>query len=205
VKWGGFVYGKDKQGRAAPEQFRANLARIEVVVRNQDSREYDMFDSDDFYAYQGGMIASVTALKGDSPTNYFGDTSDPERPAVRRLESEAKRILRTRVLNPKWIKSMRSYGYRGATEFTQIVDTAFGWDATSHVLDDWSYEQITDSYVLDDEMQKWFAEVNPYALQNITRRLLEAIDRELWEADDEMRQQLRQVYLSMEGVIEEAM
>lgn len=205
VKWGGFVYGKGKQGRAAPEQFRANLARIEVVVRNQDSREYDMFDSDDFYAYQGGMIASVTALKGEAPTNYFGDASDPERPAVRPLEDEAKRILRTRVLNPKWVESMRSYGYRGATEFAQIVDTAFGWDATSHVLDDWSYERITDVYVLDEEMQKWFAEVNPYALQNMTRRLLEAIDRDLWDADDEMRQRLRQVYLSMEGVIEEAL
>lgn len=205
VTWGGYVYGQGKQGKAAQEQFRTNLARVEVVVRNQDSREYDMFDSDDFFAYHGGMIASVTVLKGSAPTKYFGDSSDPERPVVRHLDLEAKRVLRTRLLNPKWVQAMKSYGYRGATEFAQVIDTAFGWDATSDVLDDWSYEQLGNVYVLDEEMQKWFAEVNPYALQNMTKKLLEAIDRDLWDASEETRQQLRQVYLGMEAVIEEAL
>lgn len=52
-------------------------------------------------------------------------------------------------------------------------------------------------------MQEWLKDVNPHALLNISERLLEAIDRNMWNATDEMKQKLREVYLEIEGMIED--
>ncbi len=51
-------------------------------------------------------------------------------------------------------------------------------------------------------MQEWFKEVNPFALQNITERLLEAVKRGMWEAGPEMVAELQGIYLDIEGELE---
>ena len=80
----------------------------------------------------------------------------------------------------------------------------FGWDATVEVVEDWMYEKLAEKYVLDKKMQEWFKEVNPYALQNMVERFLEAIERGLWNAADDMKNQLQRIYLDIEGLIEKA-
>jgi len=110
----------------------------------------------------------------------------------------------SRRLNPKWIESMQRHGYKGAGDLSRAVDIAFGWDATAEVLDDWMYEELAKKYALDKKMQDWLKEVNPYALQNIAERLLEAIQRDMWQATDEMKQELQNIYLDIEGVLEES-
>jgi cobaltochelatase CobN len=64
------------------------------------------------------------------------------------------------------------------------------------------YEDIAEKFVLDKEMQEWLKDVNPYALQNMTERLLEAIQRELWNASDEMKEELQQIYLDIDAFLE---
>ncbi|RLE14044.1 cobalamin biosynthesis protein CobN [Candidatus Aerophobetes bacterium] len=203
VTWGGYVYGKKKYGRLAPEDFKKRLSVMDIAVKNVDTREYDMMDSDDFYSYHGGMIAAVKAFKGKSPRSYIGDSSDPERTKVRTAEEEAKYVFRARVLNPRWIKSMQRHGYKGAGDISRMVDIAFGWDATAEVLEDWMYEELAKKYALDKNMQEWFKKVNPYALQNITERLLEAIKRGMWQAEEKMKKELQKIYLDIEGILEE--
>jgi cobaltochelatase CobN len=66
------------------------------------------------------------------------------------------------------------------------------------------YEELANKYVLDEKMQEWLKEVNPYALQNMTERLLEAIERGLWNASEEMKRELQQLYLQIEGLLEGA-
>jgi cobaltochelatase CobN len=83
------------------------------------------------------------------------------------------------------------------------MDVVLGWDATAEVVEDWMYEKIARAYALDPEMQQWMKEVNPFALQNILDKLLEAIGRGMWEAEDQMEEQLKSAYLEMEGEIEE--
>jgi len=156
VTWGGYVYGKKKYGRLAPEDFKKRLSVMDIAVKNVDTREYDMIDSDDFYSYHGGMIAAIKAFKGKSPRSYIGDSSDPERTKARSAEEEAKHVFRARVLNPRWIKSMQRHGYKGAGDISRMVDIAFGWDATAEVLEDWMYEKLTKKYALDKNMQEWF-------------------------------------------------
>ncbi|PIZ18688.1 MAG: hypothetical protein COY50_14050, partial [Deltaproteobacteria bacterium CG_4_10_14_0_8_um_filter_43_12] len=90
-----------------------------------------------------------------------------------------------------------------AGDISHMMDVVLGWDATAEVIDDWMYKKIAEKYALDPAMQKWMKEVNPYALQNILDKLLEAISRGMWNADKEMEKSLREAYLEMEGQIEE--
>jgi len=204
VVWGGYAYGRKNYGVSVPEQFKKRLSQLDLTVKNEDTREYDMLDSDDFYSFHGGMIAAVRAFRGKAPRSYCGDGSDPDRVKIRSTAEETKFIFRARILNPKWIESMKRHGYRGAADLSRAVDVAFGWDATAEVLEDWMYEELARKYALDRGMQEWLKEVNPYALQNIAERLLEAIERGMWRATEEMRRKLRDVYLSIEGVLEES-
>ncbi|HOT07404.1 MAG TPA: cobaltochelatase subunit CobN [Methanotrichaceae archaeon] len=203
VKWGGYAYGRKNFGATVPDEFRRRLCRLDLTVKNEDTREYDMLDGDDFYSYHGGMIAAVKALKGELPRSYCGDSSDPDRVKTRSTVEETKHIFRARILNPKWIKSMQRHGYKGAGDISRMVDIAFGWDATAEVLEDWMYEELASKYALDKEMQEWLKDVNPHALQNIAERLLEAAERGMWQASDEMKEELRDVYLEIEGWIED--
>lgn len=108
-----------------------------------------------------------------------------------------------RLLNPSWLESMKWHSYKGAADISRAVDIAFCWDATAEVLEDWMYEKLAEKYVLDEEMQQWLRKVNPHALQNIAERLLEAAERGMWQASSEMKQQLRDIYLEIEGLIED--
>lgn len=202
VTWGGYAYGRKNYGLTAPEQFKKRLSKLDLTVKNEDTREYDMLDGDDFYSYHGGMIAAVKAFKGVPPRSYSGDSSDPERVKIRSTAEEAKHIFRSRILNPRWIESMQRHGYKGAGDLSRMVDIVFGWDATAEVLEDWMYEELAKKYALAPQMREWFKAVNPWALQNIAERLLEAVERKMWAAAPEMVEQLKEIYLDIEGEIE---
>ena len=99
---------------------------------------------------------------------------------------------------------MKRHGYQGAADLSRTLDTVFGWDATVEAVEDWMYKDLAKKYVLDAEMQQWLKEVNPYALQNMVERLLEAVERNMWQASEDMKKQLQQLYLSVEGLLEDS-
>ncbi|MGD6809352.1 MAG: cobaltochelatase subunit CobN [Candidatus Bathyarchaeia archaeon] len=202
VTWGGYAYGRNNFGKSAPDQFKHRLGNVNLTVKNDNTREYDILDSDDWYDAHGGMISAVKTFKGEAPNSYCGDSSDPDRVKVRSTAEETKHVFRSRLLNPKYIESMKRHNYHGAADLSRSMDFVFGWDATVEAVDDWMYEDLAKKYVLDPEMQRWFKEVNPYALQNMTERLLEAIKRGMWQASDDMKKQLQQLYLNIEGLLE---
>ena len=203
--WGGHAYGRGLDGRPAREDMEASYRRIRLAVKNTDSREHDIADSDDYYQYHGGMIATVRALTGAAPHAYIGDSTRPDSVRTRSLAQESARVFRSRVVNPRWIQAMRRHGYKGAFELAATVDYLFGWDATTGVVADWMYEQLAASYVLDPETRQFLETSNPWALRGITERLLEAADRGLWEAPAEPTlEALRTIYLQVEGQLEEA-
>lgn len=203
VNWGGYAYGKNASGVDARNEFKQRLAVVEVALHNQDNREHDIFDSDDYLQFHGGMIASIRSLTGKQPKGYFGDTQNPERAAVRNLKEEVLRVFRSRVVNPKWLDSIKKHGYKGGLELTTTVDYIFGYDATAQVVDDWMYQQIAETYALDRDMQQFFEKNNPWALHTITERLLEAAQREMWDAPAETLHALQELYLQSETMLEE--
>ena len=202
--WGGFAYGRDLDGREARADMETSYRRIAVAAHNTDTLEHDIADSDDYFQYHGGMIATVRALTGQSPRAYIGDSTRPDTVRTRSLAEETARVFRARVVNPRWVEAMKRHGYKGAFELAATVDYLFGYDATAGVVEDWMYERLTQAYVLDESMREFFARSNPWALHGITERLLEAAERKLWDTPDpQTLAALRQAYLETEGDLED--
>ena len=201
--WGGFAYGRGLDGAPATDEMNRAYRRIQVAAKNTDTREHDIADSDDYFQYHGGMVATVRALTGQDPAAYIGDNTRPDQVRTRSLSEETTRVFRARVVNPRWMSAMRRHGYKGAFEMAATVDYLFGYDATAHVMADWMYEQLTAQYVLDPENRKFMDESNPWALHGMTERLLEAVGRGMWaEPDPATIDALRQVLLETEGDLE---
>ena len=203
VNWGGYAYSRALQGGDQREAFRVRLSGVQVALHNQDNREHDIFDSDDYLQFHGGMIATIRALTGQQPRHYFGDSHNPARAQVRDLKEETLRVFRSRVVNPKWLDSIQRHGYKGGLELTATVDYLFGYDATAQVMDDWMYQQVAQTYAFDPQIQAFLQEANPWALNAIAERLLEAAGRGMWEAPETgTLEGLRELYLHSESLLE---
>jgi len=203
LAWGGYAYGKDADGVDARPVFAERLKSVQVALHNQDNREHDIFDSDDYFQFHGGMVASIRALTGAQPRAYFGDSSRPDAVQVRDLREEALRVYRSRVINPKWLESIKRHGYKGGLELTATVDYIFGFDATAQIAPDFVYEGLAEHYALSQDMRDFLGLANPWALNAIAERLLEAAKRELWESPAaETLEALRGVLLESETLLE---
>lgn len=203
VRWGAHAYGEKASGAFVPALFTRRLATLDVTVKNEDNREVHMLNSDDFNAYHGGMIAAVRSFKGKAPRSYCGDSSDRQHAALRSLEEEFKRLFRGEVMNPKYIEGMKQHGYKGAADLAGTVAYCYEWDATSEVMENWMYDGLARKYALDEQMRQWMQDVNPWALQRIAEKLLEAAQRNMWQADEQTLQELERLYLSIEGELED--
>ncbi len=87
--WGGYAYGRGLDGRPARDEMETAYKRIAVAAKNTDTREHDIADSDDYFQYHGGMVATVRALRGTAPEAYIGDSTRPE--SVRTARSSRRR------------------------------------------------------------------------------------------------------------------
>ena len=180
IVWGGYAYGGEAEGAAEHAMFETRLRGVEAVVHNQDNREHDLLDSDDYYQFEGGMAAAVHHLSGSRPAVWHNDHSRPESPRVRRLEEEIARVVRARVVNPKWIRGVMRHGYKGAFEMAATVDYLFAFAATARAVGDHHFDAVFEAYVEDREVRAFFNENNPAALREIAERLAEAVERGLW-------------------------
>lgn len=203
TRWGAHAYGAGSEGAYLPDSFKRRMAQIELTVQNVDHRESSMLSGDDYNNYRGGMIAAVRSYRGSMPRNYVSDSSDRSKVQLRSLTEELKRWFRGEAMNPKYIEGMKKHGYKGAGDLATYVAVSYQWDATSEIMEDWMYEKYAAKYALDKEMQEWMRQVNPWALHRITEVLLEAQQRGLWQAKQETRQALQELFLSMEGDLEE--
>lgn len=207
LNWGGYAYGNDQeseQGVQAKQAFQDRLSKLDVVVHNQDNREHDILDSDDYYQFQGGMSNAVTVLSNSEPIVYHNDHSNPVAPKIRTLKEELNRVIRSRVLNPKWISAMREHGYKGAFEMAASVDYLFAYDATTNLIDDYQYQKVADALIFDQVNKSFMQQHNINALEEMAERLLEATQRGLWQEPGEYRDKLQDLLLDIDGRKEEA-
>jgi cobaltochelatase CobN len=198
LNWGGYAYGSHSEGTPARAQFAERLEQMQAVLHNQDNREHDILDSNDYYQFQGGMLAAVETLRGAKVASYHGDNSQPDTPRIRTLKEELNRVVRARAANPKWIEGMKRHGYKGAFELAATIDYLFAFDATSELVDDHQYVLLTDAYLLDKHTREFIQQHNPGALQDILERLLEAQQRGLWQHPGEYREALENLLIDSE-------
>ncbi|MDR5857534.1 cobaltochelatase subunit CobN [Caballeronia sp. LZ062] len=199
---GGYAYSQGGDGVEARSSFGTRLSTLDVVLQNQDNREHDLLDSNDYHQFQGGMVAAVRYLSGVQPQAYNADHSNPAAPRMRTLNEEIARVVRSRVVNPKWIDGVKRHGYKGASELSATVDYLFGYDATARVVSDHQYALVTDAYVNDAGTRDFIARHNPHALQSICERLLEAMQRGLWQEPGDYQQAVTQHLLDVEQQLE---
>ena len=181
ITWGAYAYGTREKGENNEALFKRRLASIEAVIHNQDNREHDLLDSDDYYQFEGGMSAAVETQSGAKPRVYHNDHSRPERPIIRTLDEEVSRVMRSRVVNPKWINGVKRHGYKGAFEIAATVDYMFAFAATTGAVKSHHFDLAHEAFIADDATRAFIAENNPDALREIAARLQEAIARGLWQ------------------------
>ncbi|WP_172641516.1 cobaltochelatase subunit CobN, partial [Pseudomonas syringae] len=198
LNWGGYAYGAADEGTPARQRFAQRLSQVQAVLQNQDNREHDLLDSNDYYQFQGGMLAASESLSGQKTASYHGDHSQPDLPKIRTLKEELNRVIRSRAANPKWIEGVKRHGYKGAFEMAATVDFLFAFDATTELIDDHQYALLADAYLLDSATRDFIAQHNPDALRDMTERMLEAQQRGLWQEPGEYQQALEDLLLDIE-------
>jgi len=200
--YGEYAYGIGRHGERKPDAFRHKLMNMDVTVKNSVSREYDMFDNDDVYTDLGGFNAAVKSVRGEMPMSIIGFSADTSNIKTKTIDEEGRYIFRSKINNPKWFEGLKPHGFKGAQEISKMTEFVFGWDATSDIIEGWEYKSIADNFLFNKENAEWFRDANPYAMMEVTSRLLEAIFREMWDADDETRQRLQELYEDLEGELE---
>ena len=215
LAWSGWRYGSDpsRDGdgidgetiavRADRPGLERRLATVQVVLHNQDNREHDLLDSDDYYQFHGGLSAAAESLSGRPPRLWFADHSRAGRPRLHPLEKEFDKVLRSRLLNPRWIEAMGEHGYKGGFEMAASLDYLFAYDASTGRVPDWSYGALQQCWLEDPQVLAALRRSNPWALRDMAERLLEAHSRGLWEgASPEQLTSLAQLLLSSEALTE---
>jgi cobaltochelatase CobN len=211
LAWSSWRYdseGPDPSAEVVPRADRQGLvdrlATVQVVLHNQDNREHDLLDSDDYYQFQGGLSAAVERVRGERPGLWFADHSRSQNPRVHRLEKELDKVIRSRLLNSRWMEGMQRHGYKGGFEMAASLDYLFAYDASTGRVPDWSYGAICDHWLRSETILAFLRAANPWALRDMAERLLEAHHRGLWEGSTpEQLNHLRDLVLASEALIEQ--
>jgi len=83
------------------------------------------------------------------------------------------------------------------------IDYLFAYDATANCVEDFMYQGVAEAYLLDDRVQEFVRQKNPWALRDMAERLLEANQRGLWQqVPGTTLDQLRALVNEAEGEIE---
>jgi len=180
LDWGQYAYGAKAAGTPERDRFAARLSDIDAVIHNQDNREHDLLDSDNYYQFEGGLSAAAETLTGTQPAAYHNDHSRPERPLIKTLEEEISHVMRSRVVNPKWIAGMQRHGYRGAFEIIATVDFMFAFAATTGAVKTHHFDLAFEAFVEDDAVRDWLRDANAYGYDELIAKFNEARQRGLW-------------------------
>ncbi|MCZ4271805.1 cobaltochelatase subunit CobN [Maritalea porphyrae] len=180
LNWGQYAYGAKAKGTKARAQLISRLKSVEAIVHNQDNREHDLLDSDDYYQFEGGLTATATSLTGHQPVNYHNDHSRPERPVAKTLDEEIAKVMRSRVVNPKWISGVMRHGYKGAFEIIATTDYMFAFAATTGAVKSHHFDIAFDAFVLNDEVRIFIQENNKYGYDELISKFREAMERGFW-------------------------
>ncbi len=198
----GFAYGVTGRPERQTAVLAHVLAGVEVTYQNLDSIELGVTTVDHYFDTLGGITRAVRRARGGVAASvYIGDQTRGDG-AVRTLSEQVSLETRTRALNPKWYEGLLKHGYEGVREIEAHVTNTLGWSATTGEVSPWVYQQLAETYVLDDEMRARIAALNPKASAKIVNRLIEATDRSYWSPDPATLDALRRAGEEMEDRLE---
>ncbi|MBP2134385.1 cobaltochelatase CobN [Methanomicrobium sp. W14] len=203
LEWNSYAYGRDNFGEKSKENMTKQLRSVSLTFNVAMTDEYDLLGCCCYFGAHGGLTAAARTVSEKDIPVYYGDTRSRDKVGIRTIADEIRRVVRTKLLNPKWIDGMKKHGYKGAEDISKRVTHVYGWEATTGEVDDSIFDDIAKTFVLDEENRKFFSEKNPWALEEIGRRLLEAEARDLWDADPDVLDRLKEAYMDIEGDMED--
>ncbi|SDE07045.1 magnesium chelatase subunit H [Rhodospira trueperi] len=198
-----FAYGRAGNPTQRAEQLGEILSGVDLAYQNLESMELGVTTVDHYFDTLGGISRAVSRARGDgsSVPVYIGDQTMGEG-KVRTLAEQVALETRTRMLNPKWYESMLEHGYEGVRQIEAAITNTLGWSATTGQVAPWVYDQLTETFMLDEEMRKRLAELNPMASARVANRLLEAHERNYWSPDESVLETLRNAGEELEDRLE---
>ncbi|MBB5514057.1 magnesium chelatase subunit H [Rubricella aquisinus] len=182
----GFAYGVDGKAKDARPLLKAMLADVDLAYQNLESVELGVTTVDHYFDTLGGIGRAVKRAKGGGETPVFIGDQTKGQGAVRTLTEQVALETRTRALNPKWFEALMVHGHEGVRQIEAQVTNTMGWSATTGQVDPWVYKRLTETFVLDEEMRRRMAELNPQAASRVASRLIEASERNYWQPDADM-------------------
>jgi len=196
-----FAYRRGLEGREARELMERALSRVEATYQNIDNAEIGITDVDHYFEYLGGLSRAVEQRSGEMPKIYLSDALTPLR-KIRSLEETIRLETRTKTLNPKWFEGMLKHGFSGVAEIEHHVTNTFGWSASADAVDQWVYDEIAKTYLLDEAMLERLRSLNPHSTRGLASRMIEAEARGFWTAGEAVIEQLRAICTGIEDQIE---
>lgn len=180
--------GEEGMGR---ELLRTALSGSKIAIHSRSSNLYQTLDEDDFFQFLGGTAMAIRAVDGSTPEVYVSNLADPTQARQETLDKMMGREMRTRYLNPEWIKAMMKEGYAGAKFINEGVQHLWGWQVTvPEAVDAAKWNEMYQTYVDDRyelDMEEFFREAgNLWALQALITRMLEVVRKGYWEADEQI-------------------
>ncbi|WP_299048991.1 magnesium chelatase subunit H [uncultured Tateyamaria sp.] len=196
-----FAYGVDGKSAANPALLQKALADVEVAYQNLESVELGVTTVDHYFDTLGGIARAVKRARGSDAAVYIGDQTRGNA-KVRTLKDQVALETRSRALNPKFFEGLLKHGAEGVRQIEAHVTNTVGWSATTGQVDAWVYQRISETFVLDEEMRKRIADLNPTASSRMANRLLEASEREYWAPDAETLAALQDAADALEDKLE---
>ncbi len=199
-----YLYGERKQGVHAPGAFAANVRQIDLTSDITVSRRTDAVASSYSARVQGGFRLAAKALGSSKQIRqYMGESAGGGAVRVVPMADHVARAISDTLLNDVWREQMMDQGYQGAAELMGRVQNIFDTQCVCENIPDGTLDDVARQYLLDEDMRRWFREVNPYALEESGRRFLELSQRGKWQGDREVLDGLRRAYLQAEGDLED--
>ncbi|WP_299147408.1 magnesium chelatase subunit H [uncultured Tateyamaria sp.] len=196
-----FAYGIDGKSAANPKLLQQALADVELAYQNLESVELGVTSVDHYFDTLGGIARAVKRARGSDAAVYIGDQTRGT-PKVRTLKDQVALETRSRALNPKFFEGLLKHGPEGVRQIEAHVTNTVGWSATTGQVDEWVYQRISETFVLDDEMRQRIADLNPTASSRMANRLIEASDRNYWAPDADTLAALQDAADALEDKLE---
>jgi magnesium chelatase subunit H len=196
-------YAYDAMGKCSKQTvlLQAILQLVDCTYQNLESVELGVTTVDHYFDTLGGITRAVKRARGKDTPVFIGDQTRGGA-KVRTLNEQIALETRSRSLNPKWFEPLLKHGYEGVRHIESQVTNTLGWSATTGQVEPWVYGKLSETFILDEEMRRRMAALNPAASLRVANRLMEAHDRSYWEPDEETLEALRDSLAELEDNLE---
>ncbi|MHC1569878.1 MAG: cobaltochelatase subunit CobN [Candidatus Syntropharchaeales archaeon] len=179
--------------------FKAAIKDTDISVFIRSSNLYGVLDGDDPFQYFGGLSLAIARVSdGERPEMWITNARNIGNPRMQTLSEFMNMEMRTRMLNPNYIKGMMEHGYAGAGKLSDHLANLFGWDVVdTRFVDAADWNEVYEVYILDKydlDTKGWFDENSPWARQEMMARMLEASRKDFWSPTDEIKTALAEEY-----------